>query len=167
MAMRNRSAQGTTLMELMIVVAILGIVVTVAPTFLKNITRFNNLTTARLETQRSARDSLSQIMKGLHQAQASTIVLSQESSQFPYSSVSFSTIDGRTLKYYQQGNDLKFVSNGSTTTLAKGLRYIAFSYPRTDDDGIISVSLTFEKSTYEGGSKTLQMAIEKVRVMND
>lgn len=151
----------------MIVVAILGIVSLTVPSFLRNITRFNRLTSARLETQRSARDALNQIMNVLHQAQASTLLISQESGQSPYSSASFRTIDGRNLKYFQKGNNLYFANGSSTRTIASGLRYIAFSYPRTDDDGIISVSLTFEKGTYEGGSKTLQMAIEKVRIMND
>jgi hypothetical protein len=46
------------------------------------------------------------------------------------------------------------------------LRYIAFTYARTDDPSILSVSITTEKETYESGTKALQMAIEKVRVMN-
>jgi Tfp pilus assembly protein FimT len=165
--MARRAERGTTMVELLIVVAIMGLISLTVPSFLRNITRFNRLTTARLETQRSARDALNQIMNVLHQAKASTVVISQESGQSPYSSASFTTVDGRSLKYYQQGNNLYFVSNSSTRTVASGLRYIAFSYPRTDDDGIISVSLTFEKGTYEGGTKTLQMAIEKVRIMND
>ena len=31
---------------------------------------------------------------------------------------------------------------------------------------ILSISITFEKATYEGGTKALQMAVEKVRIMN-
>jgi type II secretory pathway component PulJ len=151
----------------MIAIAIMGIMFTVGPTLLINITRFSRLSQARLETQRSARESLSIINRTIRQAQKSTISISQETNQPPYSSISFSTVDGRTMKYYQSGLNLFQVQNGSTRTLEQNLKYIAFTYPRTDDSSILSVSVTFEKSTYEGASKALQMAIEKVRIMND
>jgi prepilin-type N-terminal cleavage/methylation domain-containing protein len=162
----NRSQRGVTLTELMIAVAILGIVFTVAPKLLINITRFFRLSNARIETQRAARDALGQINQTLRQATATSVVITQETSQPPASSIAFSTIDGRWLKYYQSGKDLEFVNNTSTRALASGLRYIAFSHPRSDDSTILSVSVTFEKDTYQGGTKALQMAIEKVRVMN-
>ena len=71
------------------------------------------------------------------------------------------------MSYYQQGNQL-FQARGGVTgkMIANNLRYIAFTYPRTDDDTILSISFTFEKATYEGGTKALQMAVEKVRIMN-
>ena len=50
--------------------------------------------------------------------------------------------------------------------VADDLRYIAFTYPKSDDGYIISISVTFERATYEGATKALQMAVEKVRVMN-
>lgn len=166
-ARRLLNNEGTTLTELMIVIAILGIVFMVVPKLLINMTRFTKINEARLETQRNAREALTQINKLLRQAKASTITISQESGQPPLSSIVFETIDNRDVKYYQEGRDLKFVTSGSTRTVSEGLRYIAFTMPRTDDAKILSVSLTFEKGTFEGGTKALQMAIEKVRVMND
>lgn len=164
--MVKKQTFGFTLTEMMITVAILGVIAMVGPTTLKNITRFFRMNSARLETNREARGNMDRINKMLRQAYSSSIIISQETNQPPYSSISFSTIDGRSIKYYQQGNKLNFVQNGSTQTVTDLLRYIAFAYPRTDDPGIISVSLTFEKKTYEGGTKALHMAIEKVRVMN-
>ena len=163
---RNNKSHGVTLTEIMIAIAILGVVFMVGPTMMVNITRFQRLNTARLETQRIARDSLSRINQSLRQATASSIAISQESGQPPYSSITFTSVDGRFIKYYQSGKNLNAVVGTSTKTLTDGLRYIAFSYPRTDDPTILSVSLTFEKDTYQGGTKALQMAIEKVRIMN-
>ncbi len=157
---------GVTLVELMIAISILGLIVTILPGLLKSITRFSRLNTARLETVRDARDSLGQINKALRQAVADSIQISHNTSQPPYSKIYFQTIDGRNMSYYQDGKYLKFSINGSERPLTENLRYIAFTYPRTDDAKIISVSITLEKSTYEGGSKALQMAIEKVRIMN-
>ncbi len=167
MVRAKRIAHGVTLTEVMITVAILGIVVTLGPGILTNITRFSRLSSARIETQRSARDSLNQINQALRQAKAGTVLVSNETSQPPFSLISFSTIDGRSVRFYQSGKNLMFVQNSSTSTLAGGLRYLAFTYPRTDNSKIVSVSVTFEKDTYQGGSKALQMAIEKVRIMND
>ena len=167
MVMSQRKIKGVTLVEMMISVAILGIVFGIGPTIMRNMTRFSRMNTARLETQRSARESLSQINKALRQASAESIVISQESGEPPYSSLSFTTVDGRAIHFYQEGTDLEFSVDGATRTLTDNLRYISFAPPRTDDSNIISVSVTFEKSTYEGGTKALQMAIEKVRVMND
>ena len=163
----RRARRGTTLIEIMVAVAILGIVFSIGPALLTNVTRFSRLSSARIETQRNARDALNLINQALRQASASSIVVSNEPSQAPFSSISFTTADGRWLKFYQSGTSLSFVQNTSTNTIADGLRYIAFSYPRTDDSDIVSVSVTFQKDTYQGGSKALQMAIEKVRIMND
>lgn len=158
--------KGTTLVELMIVIAIIGVIFSVGHSILMNITRFTQLSNSRLETQSGAREALSHISKTLRQARASTVVISNQTGQPPLSKISFTAIDGRTLGYYQSGKALYFLNGGFATKLSENLRYIAFHHPRTDDSAIISVSVTYEKGTYEGGTKALQMAIEKVRVMN-
>jgi prepilin-type N-terminal cleavage/methylation domain-containing protein len=159
--------RGVTLVEMMIAVAVMSVVFLLGPALLTNITKFVRLNKARIETQRSARDSLNTVNQTLRQASAATITISNETGQPPFSSITFSTVDGRNLKMYQSGKSLNFVQNNSTTTIASGLRYVAFSYPRTDNSYILSVSVTYEQDTYQGGTKALQMAIEKVRVMND
>lgn len=163
----RRGILGVTLVEMMIATAVLGIVFALGPGLLTNITRFARLSKARIETQRAARDSLNQINQSLRQAEASSITITSEPGQPPFSSITFDTVDDRSLKFFQSGKELRFVQDNSTTTLADGLRYIAFTYPRTDNSKILSVSVTYEKDTYQGGTKALQMAIEKVRIMND
>lgn len=150
----------------MVAIAILSVIIMVAPRLMQDTTRFSKLSTARLETVRDARDSLGFINKTLRQANASTINVTQKSGQAPYSAVAFTTTDGRSMEFYQQNKTLYSVQDGSTQTLSTNLRFISFSYPRTDDPNIISVSVTMEKGTFEERTKALQMAIEKVRVMN-
>jgi prepilin-type N-terminal cleavage/methylation domain-containing protein len=162
---RSRSTAGFTLTEVLIVVAIIGFVVMAGPTLLIQMSRFYYLHNARVEIQRDARASLDNINRFLRQATASSTTIDQVTGQPPYSRISFTTVGGQTMQFYQSGAKLYQVAQ-STTLLSNNLRYIAFTYPRTDDPTILSVAITMEKATYEGGSKALELSIEKVRIMN-
>ena len=165
---RFKSA-GYTLTELMLVVAILGIVFGLASAMLIQMTRFYRQNRARIAIQRDARTSLDLINRNLRQAKAGTIVVDQVTGEPPYSRITFDrfTPDGgtATMSFYQQGNTLYMV-RGGTKAISKNLRYMGFTYPRTDVDTIISVSLTTETGTYESQTKALQLSVEKVRIMN-
>lgn len=168
-----------TLMELMIVVGILGVLILAAPATFVRTYRFVQLMMARVEIQKNARGALANINRDLRQARASTITVSSLSGQPPHSCILFSKYNssGGTeyVSYYQRANKLYQTRSAAALAscahngkmVANNLRYIAFTYPRTDDDAIISISITFEKATYEGGTKALQMAVEKVRIMNN
>ena len=169
--MRKRKARaGYTLMELIIAVAIMGIVLLGAPELFTRIFQFIRLSIATAEIQKSARSALSNMNRDIRQARASSVTVDQISGQPPYSRITFTKMrDGGSdvLSYFQRGNRLYLSVNGAEGKLAADtLRQVYFSYPRSDDSSIISVSITFEKETYEGGSKALQMAVEKVRIMN-
>ncbi|OGR40322.1 MAG: hypothetical protein A2X29_06805 [Elusimicrobia bacterium GWA2_64_40] len=168
--------RGYTLMEMMLVVAIMGVLILAAPrTFIKTY-QFVQLLTARVEIQKNARGALANINRDLRQAMGDTIEVYEMPGQPPHSLIKFKKYDSyggqKWVYYYQQGTQLYQAAgdlNGvmlAGKLIANNLRYIAFTYPRTDDDGIISISITFEKATYEGGTKALQMAVEKVRIMN-
>ncbi len=166
-----RASKGYTLMEMMVVVGVMGIVVLAAPRLFSGVYRFTQLAVARAEIQKNARASLSNLNRGLRQARADSVVVDQVAGQPPHSRIAFTRYkpDGSTeaVSYYQTGKTLYIsVGGGGGKKVADNLRYIAFTYPKTDDAYIISISLTFEKSTYEGGAKALQMAVEKVRIMN-
>lgn len=167
-----RKKPGHTLMELMVVVAIMGVLVLSAPQVFTRVYQFVRLITARAEIQKNAREMLSNINRELRQSVSSSIVIDQLSGQPPHSRITFEYYrpDGSTelISYYQRGRKLYQARQGSSEgrLMADNLRYLAFSYPRTDDATIISLSVTFEKETYEGGAKALQMAVEKVRIMN-
>jgi hypothetical protein len=152
-------------MEGMIAITILAIMVFIAPTLLTQVTRFYQLHNAKVEIQRDARASLDIINRFLRQSTWYSVSVDQVAGQPPFSRINFITIDGQNVTFYQQGRTLYQV-NRSTTALSQNLRYIAFTYPRSDDPTIISVAMTMEKSTYQGRYKALELSIEKVRIMN-
>lgn len=158
------------MIELMVVVSIMGILILSAPKIFTKTYQFVQLFMARVEIQKNARGALANINRDLRQAQASSISIDSLGGQPPHSRITFTKYNSSggtgTVSYYQQGNDLYQSAGGTGHLIARNLRYIAFTYPRTDDATIISISITFEKATFEGGTKALQMAVEKVRIMN-
>ena len=162
---RLRSIGGFSLAEAMMVIAILGITFSLGPTLLTHVMRFYYLHNAKVEIQRDAREGLDLINRFLRQGISSTITIDQLTGQPPYSRITFTTMAGQQMLYYQKGTSLYQVAQ-STTMISQNLRYIAFTYPRSDDPTIISVAMTMEKATYLGGTKALELSVEKVRVMN-
>lgn len=163
---RARSSWGYTLTEAMLTVAIVGVLAMVAVPLLVNTTNFWRQTTARNDIERDVRVSLDVINRMVRQAQKSTVTVDQVSGQPPFSRITFTTIDGRIISFYQTGSILYQKFGDSISVLSRNVGFIAFSYPRTDDTTIISVALTAQAATYRGGSKALQLSIQKVRVMN-
>lgn len=157
---------GFSLTELLMVVAIVGILFAMAPMIFIQINRFIQLNTARLELQREARLAMSVINRNLRQAQQSTLQIDQVNGQPYYSRIAFTRIDGMAYTFFQQGTNLVMSTDNTTKMLTTNVRYLAFAPPRTEDLSIISVSLTLEKKIYEGKSKALHMASEKVMIMN-
>ncbi|MFH1725468.1 MAG: type II secretion system protein [Elusimicrobiota bacterium] len=159
-------AYGYTLTEMMAVIAIVGILAMVVPQLFIQVSRFFRQNQARAEIQRDARTVFALIGRNLRQARTTSIIVDQLSGQPPYSRISFKKMDDRVMSFYQEGSQLYQVTGG-TKSIAKNLRYLAFTHPRTDDDTLVSVTLTLERATYEGQTKALQLSVEKIRVRND
>lgn len=168
--MKNNRAKcgraGYTLMEMMLVVAIIGIIAALGAPLWNNMTNFWRQSSARSDIGRDVRASLDIINRMVRQARQSTVVIDQVSGQPPYSRITFTTISGQTISFYQTGNILyqKFGSNVSK--LSRNVGYIGFTPPQTTDTTIISVAFTAQAATYKGGKKELQLAVQKVRIMN-
>ncbi len=159
--------RGVTLMELMITVAIVGIAFSIAAPLLQQANRQFIMNRTRLELQQEARAVMYVITRNLRQAQANSIIIGRASAAQPfYSMITFTKEQGNTLVFQQEGQTLYQVIGSAKRPLSKNLKYIAFTFPRSDEMGIISVSLTLERQIYEGRTKALHMASEKVRVMN-
>jgi prepilin-type N-terminal cleavage/methylation domain-containing protein len=160
---------GYTLAELMISVAVLGVIFALAPRALVDTYNFFRMSIVRAEIQRDARASLDLMNRELRQARAASVTVDRLSaSQPPYSRATFYTVNNSTMSFWQDGPKLRmYETSRATRTVAENLRYMAFTYGESPNENILSVSVTFEKSLYAGKSKALQMAVEKVRIMNN
>lgn len=163
-----RARAGYTLAEVMVVVAILGILSNVGARLFLNTNRFFIMTNAKTELQTQARGIMYIVGRNLHQAQSATIVIDRLNSSQPfYSRISFQKIQGgSTVSYYQQGTNFVQAIGTNITVLSKDIQYLSFTFPRSDDMTIVSVSMTLQKSIYQGQTKALHMASERVQVMN-
>ncbi|MHB9155153.1 MAG: PulJ/GspJ family protein [Endomicrobiales bacterium] len=168
-----KNDRGVTLTELLISIAVLGLLVSLAGTFLIGGIKFSRLSTAKGEIQRDVRSSIDIINRTLRQAQASTVTVTRfNGSQPPCSMIQFTHINGSDYRIYQLNNRFWMGvrppagASWNDHMTADNLRVLLFAYPRTDDDSIVSVSVCFEKATYQGASKTLQLSVEKIRIMN-
>jgi len=167
MAVNARSRPGFTLVEAMLTVAIVGILSSLGVTTMIQVQRFFITTRARSDLQKEARGIMYVITRELRQAQNSTIKINRNTSTQPYySQIAFTKQSGAAMTFFQSGNQLKQTWSGSTRVLSKNLCYLAFSFPRSDDMTIISVSMTLQTAIFEGKTKALHMASEKVRVMD-
>lgn len=161
-----RARAGYTLTEMMMVVAIIGILATVGPTMMLQMQNFFLMTSARYEIQRDARTTLDTVNRYMRQAVATTVIMDTPDGQGPYSRIRFSHVDGRYMEFRQSGSNLIQIIGTAQSIVSKNLIYIAFTYPRTDDTSIVSVSITMGKSIQLGRRKVLELTIQKIRVMN-
>ena len=164
---RPRGRVGFTFIEAMLTVAVLGILATMSAQILLQVNRYFIMSRTRLDLQREARAVMYVVTRGLRQAQSDSILIDRAATSQPfYSRITLTKIQGTTMSLNQSGADLVMTVGTKTQTLSKNVRYLAFSFPRSDQLSIVSVSLTLEGLIYEGRKKALHMASEKVRVMN-
>lgn len=165
----NRS--GFSMVEAVMVSSAIGIVAMIASSLFLQAGRVNRQISARAQIQRDARTCLLTIERELSQARGRTIVIDRfDGSQPPYSRLSFSLFDGRSVSVYQKGDKLyrRVVAPSGTSTvlIATGLRQLVFSYPMSDNTALVSIGLSFERDTYDREKKSLQLSLARVRVQN-
>ena len=163
--------QGVTMMEMMITLGIISSLFVVSAPLLLQANRQFIMNRTRVELQQEARGVMYILTRNLRQAQSSTITISRVTGQPFYSQITFTKEAATagvssTLTFQQEGVTLYQIIGGIKRPLTKNLNYLAFTFPRSDDMSILSVSITLRKNIYEGKTKALHMASEKVRIMN-
>lgn len=163
--------RGFTLVEAVMASVASGMLLLVVSSMFLNITRFNRQASATGEVQRSARVALSAMEREVAQARGRTVVIDRfDAAQPPYSRLTFTGHDGRTVAFYQKGTRLlrrvTLGGSASTSIISSDLRQVTFSYPSSDNAGLISIGVAFERGTYQGLKKSLQLSVAKVRVQN-
>lgn len=155
---------GYTLIELMMVVAIVGVVSSMGYLAMNKITRAQLMAESLSSIQQGAFTSFDTISKLLRQAGGSTVTIDRlDSDQPPWSRITFTNPNnGRSFSFYQKG---QFLYIGSVPAM-KDLRRLTFSYPNSATSNVISVSMTFEKSTGSGQSKAVQLFLQKIKIQN-
>lgn len=163
-----KKTHGYTLVELLIVSAILALILSMGSTLLVRINTFMRVSVGKIETQRDVRNVMTLITQEIRRAKASQITLSRaDATQPPYSKITFQNYLGETVSIWQSGRTLSLLKNGSTGILSKNLRSLIFSFPSTDDMTLLTILLTIEKSDGSGRTQSLQLGGETVRILND
>ena len=168
--------RGVTLVELMISITIASLMGYAFTKVQSYILRFTLVSKAKQETVQESRTALTIIQKLIQQGTASTFVIDQQSGQPPYSRLYFQSTDlnnvTREFYFYQIGRSLymDYRSLGDpawkSKIISKNLRFITFFYPETNDNTLLSVTLTVSKRTAEQKETFLQLAIQNVRILN-
>lgn len=161
-----RGRAGFTMTEMLMVALIVGALASIGARILLQVNRYFVMTNTRAELQREARAIMYVINRSLRQADTDSVLIDRAAGQPFYSRLTFTKMQGQTLTFSQNGTSLVQTVAGKSMTLSKNVKYIAFTFPRSDDLSVVSVSVTLEKSIYQGRTKALHMASEKVRIMN-
>jgi len=164
---------GFTLIEMVMVAAILGLVIMLVPPLLNGFTRLFLQSRAKLELQRESKVVMRTIETNLSQGRAGTLRIDRaDADEIFWSSMTFTRIDGafalsdRTITYYQQENEAVEDMEGQSRVLSKNVKFLNFSVPRTDEPGVVTVTLTLEKETFGGRKLALHTTSNRVRVAN-
>lgn len=108
--------KGFTLIELMVVVALLGILGYGIVKFFTNTFRTWWQTSQQIDAQQKARAAMDEMTRFIRQASpVVNIVVGQQVGEDPNTMISFPHIDGRQISYFQSGDSLIRVVDGVTT----------------------------------------------------
>jgi len=156
-------------MELIMVVAIIGVLAVIGPQIFTQTTKFFILGKTKFALQHEARAAMYLMTREIRQAQSNTIIIDEVSGQPYYSRIRFTkqtSGTGTSVTIEQNGTSLILIEGNTKTILNTDLTYLAFSFPESDDMTMLSVSMTLQEEIYGGALKALHMASEQVQVMD-
>lgn len=167
---RRRYHRGFTLTEMLLVVSIIGIVASLGSILLVQFQNFYFSANAHNTVQRDARQSLDAINRMLRQAVGSSIVIYTPrisgNYQGAFSGISFNTVEGSQVSFYQNGNQLIEKVGNNVSVLSRNLAYLAFSFPNTSQPTIVNVALSMSQNVQLGRKQVFELSNQSVGIMN-
>lgn len=152
-------------------VGIVGSIATVTSALFLGGFKLWQVNRVKVEIQRDARATLDLMNKYLRQASASSLTLDRYNSNQPaYSRCTFTYLDtaraAHSVEFRQDGRIMYLLFDGNKVVMTRNLRNVLFYYPDSTNDKLMNVSICYEATTFTGGTKALQLSVQKVRVMN-
>lgn len=163
-------SKGLSLIEMLITMAIMGIISLVLGQMYFQGYRIWRQNSARINVQRDTRGMLAEINKNLRQAESGAITISRNSaSDPPCSKITFIGLQlGATVQmsYYQSDLKLYRSIDGTAKEIGKNIRALSFATVESGDNASVNIGLCLEEKTYAEGTKTSKLSVQIVRIMN-
>jgi len=147
--------KGFTLIELMVVVALLGILGYGIVKFFTNTYRIWWQASQQINAQQKARAAMDEMTRFIRQAKPVTgIVVGQQAGEDANSMITFTHIDNRQISYYKAGDSLKRVVGGATTdVIPEDLVSIYFILDATMTPTQVDISTLAVQTPGKGGEQ--------------
>jgi len=160
-----KKQRGFTLIELMVVVALLAVLGYGIVTFFRNTFRVWWQTSQQIDAQQKARVAMDEMTRFIRQARPVTgIVVDKWGSEAANTMITFTHIDGRQISYFQSGDSLKRVVDGATTDIIpEDLDSIYFVLDSTNTPTQVDIS-TFTVETPEIGGEQGSITFPRKRI---
>jgi len=143
MALNPKRIQGFSLIEFVITVAAFGLLALTLPPIFRQLLNNISAASANMQSQERLRLADRHIQGFLSSALRSSVRISQESNEAPFSKIEFTDTKGRDISIFQRDRDLIHSKNGNEfTVLKKGLGRLIFTYPDFFNDSHIEVSIS-------------------------
>lgn len=147
--------KGFTLIELMVVVALLGILGYGIVKFFTNTFRTWWQTSQQIDAQQKARAAMDEMTRFIRQARpVSALVVSEQAGEDSDTMITFTHIDGRQFQYYKSGDSLIRVVDGTTTdVIPEDLASIYFIVDSTSSPTQLDISTLTVQTPGTGGEQ--------------
>jgi prepilin-type N-terminal cleavage/methylation domain-containing protein len=147
--------KGFTLIELMVVVALLGILGYGIVTFFRNTFRTWWQTSQQIDAQQKARTAMDEMTRFIRQARpVTTIAVGKQIGEDDNTMITFTHIDGRQFQYYKSGDSLQRVVDGTTTDLVpEDLASVYFVLDSTTSPTRVDISTLTVQTPGTGGEQ--------------
>jgi prepilin-type N-terminal cleavage/methylation domain-containing protein len=147
--------KGFTLIELMVVVALLGILGYGIMKFFTNTYRIWWQASQQIDAQQKARAAMDEMTRFIRQARPVTgITVGEQAGEDANTMITFTHIDGRQISYYKSGDSLKRVVGGAITdVIPEDLVSIYFVLYSTSTPSQVDVSTLTVQTPGIGGEQ--------------